>query len=176
MPAVTYGDRAPAHRVPDGTFRARPTTDDFDRHGQAAVRVAPSVANRLGANHVLVSLAEIGDMSGAGIRALSRVVAADGLAETEAEVDQILRNSVGAEVGEDVVLAPVKVTGSPVADAVFGRPNYVTCRVQTADLTTVEREVCLLDELTLNLLGVQAGDEVVIEGWATRRTRSPRCG
>jgi hypothetical protein len=88
------------------------------------------------------------------------------LDEGQAEVDQVIRNAVGAEVGEDVELTPVTVHRGRLFDVLLGRPSYITCRVQPADLTIVEREVCLLDELTLDLLGVQSGDEVVIEGYA----------
>jgi hypothetical protein len=163
---VTYDDRVPLHRIPEGAFRVRESANDFDRHGQAVVRVAPAVADRLGTTHVLVSLIPVGDVSGAGIQALGKIIRNDSLAsEAEAEVDQVLRNSIGAEIGEDVLLAPVTVPRRTRADLLCGKPNYVTCRVQSADLTTVEREVCLVDDLTLNLLGAESGDEVVIEGW-----------
>jgi hypothetical protein len=169
-PALTYDDRSPLHRVVAGAFRARESADGVDRQGQAVVRVASAVAAQLGEDHVLTSLADIGDASSAGIQALGRVVRHSTLTDrTAAEVDQVLRNSIGAEVGEDVVLTPVKITRSTSVDLLFGKPNYVTCRVQAADLTTVEREVCLVDELTLSLLGVQSGDEVVIEGMANEK-------
>lgn len=163
---IGYDDCLPLHRVPPDAFRLRLSADDFDRHGQAVVRVAPAVADRLGKDHVLVSLLPVGDASGA-IQALGRLVGNEQLTdENVVEVDQVLRNAIGAEVGEDIELTPVTIDQRTRADVLFGKPNYVTCRVQTADLTTVEREVCLMDDLTLSLLGVQPGDEVVIEGWA----------
>ncbi|KOG89170.1 hypothetical protein ADK38_15760, partial [Streptomyces varsoviensis] len=50
----------------------------------------------------------------------------------------------------------------------FGPPNYVACRVQDGDRASAEHEVCLLDEMTLELLGVGSGDSVVIEGFPDR--------
>jgi len=51
-----------------------------------------------------------------------------------------------------------------VADAIIARPHYVMCRVQTADLATVEQPVCLMAPLAMSILGVDSGDEVIVEG------------
>jgi hypothetical protein len=93
----------------------------------------------------------------------------DASAETlldRAQVDYVIRDAIGVEVGEDVRLTPVEVRRRHWPDRIIGPPLYVTVRVQAADLVTVEREVCLLSGLTLELLGVKSGDEVVLEGRA----------
>jgi hypothetical protein len=144
-------------------MRVLPSSDDFDRQGQPTVRVPPEVADRLGRQLVLVSRAT----KNPSIQALARPLAHPGLGTRRAvEVDQLIRNSIGVEIGEDVRLTPVTSRRNRLFDFVLGKPNYVVCRVQAADLTTVEQEVCLLDELTLGILGLQAGDEVIVEGTA----------
>ncbi|MGP3637196.1 hypothetical protein ACTU45_28285 [Streptomyces sp. 24-1644] len=47
----------------------------------------------------------------------------------------------------------------------FGPLNYVTCRIQDGDRASAEHEVCLLDALTLELIGVSSGDDIVLEGF-----------
>jgi hypothetical protein len=99
---------------------------------------------------------------------------------TQMGTDQVARNALGLELTETAALERARVPRNRLADAVFGRPTYVTCRVQPADLTTVEREVCLTDPLTLSLLGIGSGDEVVVDGFpaggdtavSTRRLRA----
>jgi hypothetical protein len=60
-----------------------------------------------------------------------------------AEIDQVVRNAIGVEVGESVRLEPALVRRRRWPDFLIGTPNYVTGRMQVADLTTVERDVCL---------------------------------
>ncbi len=159
---VCYEDEPPIHALPDGAMRVIRSSDDFDRQGQPTVRVPPDFADRWRRRLVLVSRAT----EEPAIQALARPVAHAALTGQAVEVDQLIRNSIGVEVGEDVRLTPVTARRNRLFDFVLGKPNYVVCRVQTADLTTVEQEVCLLDELTLGILGIQAGDEVIVQGTA----------
>lgn len=53
---------------------------------------------------------------------------------------------------------------SPYADRLIARPHYAVLRVQSADLTTVERDVALIDPLAMKLLGLEEGDLAVIQG------------
>jgi hypothetical protein len=81
------------------------------------------------------------------------------------QADQIVRDALGIEIGELAMLTPCHVQRRlRILDQLIGTPTYVMCRVQSADATTIEREVSLVDELTLELIGVESGDEVVIEG------------
>lgn len=162
-PVVYYDDVPPRHEIPDGAMRVRRSEDDFDRNGQPTVRVAREVAKRLDTKHVLVSC----HGPSPGVQALARIAVNPKLeSPAELEVDQLIRNSIGVEIGEDVVLTPVEARRHRLSSLVVGKPNYVVCRVQAADLATVEQEVCLLDELTLGLLGVPAGDQVIVDGVA----------
>jgi hypothetical protein len=83
------------------------------------------------------------------------------------QADQIVREAIGVEIGEKVVITSCRTGAVPflsrLLNYMLGKPSYVTCRVQTADTSSIERECCLVDELTLGLLGVESGDTVVIE-------------
>jgi hypothetical protein len=125
---------------------ARATLGDAD-HAVMAPLVRPAGAEHLG---VLVATGHDGRVRPADVAA-----------------DQVARNALGLELTERAVLRPVQVPRNRLADVLLGRPAYVTCRVQPADLTTVERPVCLLDTLTVGLLGITSGDEVVVEGFDT---------
>ena len=68
---------------------------------------------------------------------------------------------------EPVELTPVRVHRSfltRAADALFGQSRYVIARVQAADLATVEQGACALTPLALQLLGIEPGDLVIVEG------------
>jgi hypothetical protein len=123
------------------------------------------VAAKLGQQHVLVT--PVGEAPSARIGALARVLEHTELEDdATAEVDLGLRTAIGVEVGEDVELAPVAVPRNRFAGVVSGPARHVLCRVQPADVTTAEKRVCLLDELTMGLLGVRGGESVIVEGGA----------
>ena len=79
-------------------------------------------------------------------------------------VDQVLRNALGVERGEPVSAGPAIGHENPLADFLFARPHYVMCRVQSADLSSVEQNVALLSPMALRLLGVPGGARVIVEG------------
>jgi hypothetical protein len=173
---LTYDEIVPAALPPDADgdqipaglrLRATSPVGTFDGFGQAVIRLNREDARRLAApgrgsraRHVTVR--PITRYRG-DVEVLARVLLRDGDAPG-AELDQVVREAIGVEVGEEVVLAAVEVPRRRWPDLLIGRPNHVTCRVQSADVSTLEREVCLLDELSLELLGVASGDEVVIDG------------
>jgi hypothetical protein len=81
-----------------------------------------------------------------------------------AAVDQVLRNAIGVEVQESLTITPVDVPTTRLTDALLSRPHFFMVRVQAADLSIVEQRIGLLDPLALGILGIQSGDEVVIQG------------
>lgn len=122
------------------------------------------LAERIGAaTHVRVRPAVPDAAEGIDVVA-AILIDEDSQATDFAELDQVVRNAIGVEVGEAVWLEPAIVRRRRWLDLLIGTPNYVTGRMQVADLTTVERQVCLMDPLTLELLGVDSGEEVVLEG------------
>jgi hypothetical protein len=100
---------------------------------------------------------------------VARVVTNEELALQQAQLDQTLRNGLGVELRESVAIRPVTVPNGVsrfVADAILGRSRYVIARVQTADLATLEQGACALTPLALRLLGIESGDNVLLEGCA----------
>lgn len=116
---------------------------------------------RLGSDHVAVS-------AGARRPALPAVIArvnVGAVAQGSVGVDQMIRNAVGLELQDAVRLRAVSVPRpSWVTRVAFGkRPHYVMLRVQAADLGIVEQGVALLSPLALDLLGIESGDQIVVE-------------
>jgi hypothetical protein len=168
VPAALPADVDSGRQLTGLRLRAIAPTGTFDGFGQAVIRLGRTDARRLdmarkdrNPRHVIVRPVTRyrGD-----VEVLARLLVRDGGADEGAELDQVVREAIGVEIGEEVLLSPAVVRRRRWSDPAIGRPNHVTCRVQDADLSTLEREVCLLDPLTLELLGVSSGDEVVIDG------------
>jgi hypothetical protein len=160
----TYGDTASGwpDQVTSSASSLRATgTRHVERRGQQCIVVHSMVASRLGLSaHAEIRSALRSDAPGV----IARVILDDQQAEDAVGVDQLIRNALGLELEEHVELAPIYVPASPTTDLLVARPHYVACRVQAADLATVEQEVALLSPLTLSLLGIQPGARVVLEG------------
>lgn len=165
----------PVNGIPVVEATATGTDDWLQRRGRSVVRLGADVDEALGRpRHVEVVSARLRSPDSAGERApraLATVYRSDddGVDPPDphvAEVDQMLRMGIGAEVGDRVLLRPVSVTRPRAVDALLGEPNYVSFRVTLADPSSTEREVCLMSALSLQLLGVQSGDYVVLEGAA----------
>jgi hypothetical protein len=144
----------------DGALQVAPTPDGVDRGGEQAVVVVPHGhwATSDGPTHVVVRSAMDPQAPAVVGRALE---AATG---DEVQVDQSIRNGLGVEIGEYVTLEPAGVDRHRLADALLGTPQTLLCRVQAAELVTSERPAALLTRLGLELVGVESGDRVVIEG------------
>lgn len=165
-----YDHILPATPPQPGTWWVMSSGPSVKRRAQAIVQVAPAIYEELGRpRHVAVQPGyAIGRADMARLDAVARV-RVDPSPDTPADrvwLDYVIRDAIGVELGETVRLTPVEVRRRHWPDRIIGPPLYVTARVQAADLVTVEREVCLLSGLTLELLGVRSGDEVVLEGRA----------
>ncbi|WP_310725599.1 hypothetical protein [Streptomyces sp. N2A] len=168
LPLVAPSRKTALPRLP-AVWSVVRSTANFDRHGQASVRLSRACFTTMNSPELLVMRRVSGYVVTGDAVVLARADVspdAGGVQPSAAviQVDQVLRNAVGVEVGEQVVLTPAWLRRCRWLDWLFGEPNYVTCRVQSADLTSVESEVCLLDPLSLDILGLQTGEEVVIEG------------
>jgi hypothetical protein len=171
--ALPYGRIPPDATAPDGTWRVVPSREPIARAGQTVVRLTPEVLRQLGnSRHVAVQPAAAARRP--DTRRLETIALALSIPDDDAhchdprhvEVDQVVREAIGIELGEDVTVVPVTIRRRRWPDLFIGRPLYFTCRVQLAELASAEREVCLLDPLALEMLGVQSGEEVVVEGQA----------
>jgi hypothetical protein len=165
-----YADILPATPPEPGSWRVVASDLSVKRRAQAIVQMAQAVYDQLGEpRHVAVRPSyAVGRADLARLDAIARV-RVDPTPDAPTDriwCDYIIRDAIGVELGETVRLTPVDVSRRHWPDRIIGPPLYVTARVQAADLVTVEREVCLLSGLTLELLGVKSGDEVVLEGRA----------
>ncbi len=159
---ITYGQTASLPAPPgDRVFGCAATSDDFDRRGQACVVVPSELAHRLDLDeHCSVAPALDPDRPAC----LARVVTAQTAHADQVLLDQTIRNAIGVENHEFVIVNKATTSRHRVADSLVARPRYLTCRVQAADLATVEQNACLLEPLAMALLGLSDGDRVVIEG------------
>lgn len=79
-------------------------------------------------------------------------------------LDQIPRNALGVEVRERVDVQPVRERRFDPGAILARHPVYAICRVQAAPLVVMERGIVLLDPLAMEIIGVESGDQVVLEG------------
>ncbi|GGY89252.1 hypothetical protein [Streptomyces nitrosporeus] len=169
--AVVYDDIQPANPLPAGSHRVARTPDTYDQRGSGVVRLSAGLAADLRhPEHVVLQNAQVPPARRERLGALANVVVAPELDPDDrrtVQVDRSLRICIGVEPGEDIAVRPAALprTRRRWRNALFGPLNYVTCRVQDGDRASAEHEVCLLDALTLELLGVSSGDDVVVEGF-----------
>jgi len=144
-----------------GTFTCLPSGNSTERQGEQCVVIHPEDAQSLGLlSHVGVT----GLNSPLNAPVPARLVHDPAQPKSTAGLDQIVRNALGIEVQESVSLVPIQVHRNAVADVLLSRPHFSMVRVQSADLSIVEQNVGLLSPLAMNLLGIQSGDEVVVQG------------
>jgi len=162
---VTYGGTSSSWRggraVRSEALEVCGSSDSLDRDGEPSIVLHPETAGLRGLqSHAVVRADADPQRPGTVVR----VVADSRIAPGVAAVDQVVRNALGVELREHIILSPAGVRRNRVADAIIARPHYVMCRVQTADLATVEQPVCLMAPLAMSILGVDSGDEVIVEG------------
>jgi hypothetical protein len=155
----------------EGLWQVAASTDDFSRGGQAIVRATREDSMGMRHNQLVVIQAALPLENGQKIAALACLKFIEEVPDAVPrqyrylQVDQSIRDALGIEIGELARIVPCKAPRQlPRFDWLIGSPTYVMCRVQTADSTTFEHEVSLIGNLTLELLGVESGDTIVIEG------------
>ncbi len=171
-PATTvYDDIRPVNALAAGFQRVARTPDVYDQRGSGVVRMSAGLSADLGhPRQVIVQNMQIPQARHERLGALASVVVAQDLDPEDrstVQVDRSLRVCVGVEPGEAVQVraAALPRTRHHWQDVLFGPLNYVTCRIQDGDRASAEHEVCLLDGLTLELIGVSSGDAIVLEGF-----------
>jgi hypothetical protein len=159
---LTYGRSRAGLPAPDGVagaVRVAPSPDDIDRQGEPTVVLSSERWEALGRpTHVVVHSC----MDPAAPDAVGRVIVSGH--DAEVYVDQAIRNGMGLEIGEHVTLAPTGVDRHPLADTLLSTPHSLLCRVQQAELVSSERRAALLGKLALELIGIESGDRIVVEG------------
>ncbi|MEU8679670.1 hypothetical protein [Streptomyces sp. NPDC048560] len=171
-PAYTvYDDIRPANPSTPGTHRVARTPDTYDQRGSGVVRMSSGLAADLGhPRQVVVQNAQVPQARHERLGALANVAVGPEIEASDritVQVDRSLRICVGVEPGEAVRVRPATLPNPRHRwqDVLFGPLNYVTCRIQDGDRASAEHEVCLLDALTLELIGVSSGDDIVLEGF-----------
>jgi hypothetical protein len=142
------------------SFRCVATEGTLQRNGQQCVVLNPQDVPTGISGVVLVRPGFDPERPGAPARLIRENLQTRGTIG----VDQVLRNALGVEIGERVLSGPAIGNENAIADFLFARPHYVMCRVQSADLATVEQNVALMSPTALRLLGVPGGARVVVEG------------
>lgn len=148
--------------------------DDLPRRGEQCVVVHPADKAKLGLGSHAVAGSCIPTDLAYSIRPglVVRVVASTGVTPGTVQTDQIVRNGLGVEKQEHLTLNRCETSNAVLGNVILGGPNFVACRVQSADLSSVEQEVCLLEPLAMRFLGINQGDVVVIEGVPLEGERS----
>lgn len=177
--AVRYATIMPASLAADGSasrdhFVVQASLSALVRHGQSTVRMGSELYRHLQSpRHVEISSSALASESrGRAPAALAAVLVDDDSHRpskhviSTGEVDHVLRMAVGLEIGETASIRKVVVRRRAWPDFFIGKPNYETMRVTLADPSTAERDVSLMSRLSLQLLGVESGEHVVIEGSA----------
>lgn len=82
------------------------------------------------------------------------------------KIDQSIRNGLGVEVQESVRVRQVRYPHRILEGflGLFGRPQHVLLRRQTADISVLENNSCLIDATAAKILGVDDGATIVLYG------------
>lgn len=163
----------------ESSLRSVPSGDNFRRMGEQCIVVNSTDHQSLlgGATHAAVRTCEEPTVTPALVRVIDSESLNSGTDEARTvevgtvEVDQIVRYALGLEIQEHVEVVPARAERRPIAerlltpivDRLLTRPQFAMLRVQTADLAIVEQGVCLMDELSMRIIGVDEGAAVVIE-------------
>jgi hypothetical protein len=146
---------------------------NYDRKpGDYALAVHPNVKSRLRLARYAVVENQVGEHVFSLIGAFSSKEVVD--SEDQIRMDQTIRDAIGVKIRETVKLYPLRHFGGVLRrliDILLPR-KYLVMRVQTAHATMIERPGCLIPEIAMEILGVEPGDEVVLES-AVREEGSP---
>ena len=151
------------------------TDMEVKHHGQSVIGVSKRLYTELGRpTHVSIRNASLDMMFKRHARfqapaTIGQVIVIENMDRLQGrndvvQVDEVLCSAIGCYYGDHVILKPAIVPGAPVSKKVFGSLDYLVARVTYADPTVTERDACLLSSLSLQMLGIASGDQVVIEG------------
>ncbi len=145
--------------------------DGLRRGGKSVVRLAAPDFARLGKPKLLsirsaALFALHGDATPSALAAVHPYDAADPAepGPGHAQIDHVLRMACGIERGDAVAIRPAVVDRDRSMDWLLGKPTYLTMRVTLADPASTERDVVLMPRLAIDVLGIESGDYVVLEG------------
>lgn len=146
-----------------------PTTGSVKRGGDAVVQLNSRDFDALGEpNYAAVQ--GISPVGLTPIRLVAKALraSAEDVAPGQVRADQVVRNALGIELRERVTLTPVAGPRVDLGAAIAPDPTYAICRVQAAPLVAMERGIVVLEEMAMRVIGVETGDQVVLEGVPTQ--------
>jgi hypothetical protein len=137
---------------------------NYDREpGDYAIAVHPDVKARLQLGRYAVVEHQVDGHVFSLIAALSSDEAVQ--SETEIHMDQTIRDAIGVGVRERVKLYPLPSHGGilhRLIDRLLPR-KYLIMRVQSAHIVMIEKPGCMIPKIAMDFLGVEPGDEVILE-------------
>jgi hypothetical protein len=166
--AMEYGRLVTTHPSSDQLFLVRPNLRTASRPARPPGDFAVAVSDDDGKALRLGRYAAISHLSdGHQYTVLAAVLRDDNTTTMVAQVDETLRDAVGAYVGDYVSLAPAKQPWRwrAVID-VFMPRRYLVMRTQVSDFTAFETATCSMPAYAMEILGVGQGDRVVLESAA----------
>ena len=154
--------------------------DGLERGGKSVIRLCREDLAQLG-NPPLVSIrsarlaARYGAAAPAALAAVHPYSPEDPAEPPvgHVQVDHVLRMGCGLERGDVAALRPAYVDRVRWFDWMLGRPTYLTMRVTLADPASAERDIVLMPRLAIDILGVESGDYIVMEGSPDEDGRVP---
>ena len=167
--------REPRRRNPDELADEKlawvdSSPDGLERGGKSVIRLCREDLAQLG-NPPLVSIrsarlaARYGAAAPAALAAVHPYSPEDPAEPPvgHVQVDHVLRMGCGLERGDVAALRPAYVDRVRWFDWMLARPTYLTMRVTLADPASAERDI-VLPRLAIDILGVESGDYIVMEG------------
>ena len=141
-----------------------PTNASASRNGDSVVCLSKSEHEKMGRPEMVLVKASLSDgaANDAGVVARARIQ--EDLRAGTVALDQVARNAMGIEVRERVHVAPAERRRFNLGFIVARYPVYTFCRVQAAPLVAMERGIVLLEPIAMQVMGVESGDRVVLEG------------
>lgn len=137
---------------------------NYDREpGDYAIAVHPNVAARLQLGHFAV----VEHQADGHVFSLIAALSSDQVVQSEAEIhiDQTIRDAIGVGVRERVRLYPLPSHGG-ILHRLINRllpRKYLVMRVQSAHILMIEKPGCMMSQIAMDILGVEPGDEVILE-------------
>lgn len=151
-------------------FKVKPTKDREGARDDYIVCVNPVVKKKLNLGSHAVVVYEHPKI-GREIKAPCRVIIEKSLKEDEVRVDQTVRNAIGIRFEYDkektrVKIYPLHLTNEQklmdFISHILGR-RYLFFRVNKADITDLEKNLCRIPEDAFIILGCKEGDKIICE-------------
>lgn len=141
----------------------RPTANEWHRRGDSWIVMHPTDAKGRDIGDWSVVTAVNSPLTQPPA-IVARVRVADDVALGSVQLDQLIREALGVEIREQVVVTPAHRDRNWVWNLMAPDPTYAVTRVQFTELAAAERDVAIVNNMALRLIGASDGDQIVVEG------------